>query len=160
MHNELTVLHWILQLTSMNVSLCPASMGNALTISMATCAIVLLVLMDWTVKVHWKPSARHIKSDIFFNTISIFKKNTSFEFISSNTCQSENIRTFNYNKSDFIENHALLIDIVTLNIAVQINECESLPCIHGECTDNINSYMCHCSAGYHGLNCEGTWNLC
>ena len=35
-----------------------------------------------------------------------------------------------------------------------INECQSQPCHHGNCTDGVNSYKCACSAGYTGVNCE------
>ena len=35
-----------------------------------------------------------------------------------------------------------------------INECESDPCIHGDCKDEVNRYVCHCKPGYTGVNCE------
>ena len=37
---------------------------------------------------------------------------------------------------------------------VDIDECESDPCIHGECHDGINHYTCECNPGYTGENCE------
>merc|ERR1719369_223887 len=31
--------------------------------------------------------------------------------------------------------------------AQDINECESNPCVHGSCTDGVNSYTCQCEPG-------------
>jgi hypothetical protein len=40
-----------------------------------------------------------------------------------------------------------------------INECYTKPCsIHGECTDLINGYECHCETGWYGYNCENKQN--
>lgn len=39
-----------------------------------------------------------------------------------------------------------------------IDECGSSPCVHGICQDQINGYMCNCSKGFTGSNCE-TGNL-
>ena len=35
-----------------------------------------------------------------------------------------------------------------------IDECESMPCIHGTCKDGYNRYTCHCKPGFTGINCE------
>ena len=42
----------------------------------------------------------------------------------------------------------------TVTFAVDIDECESSPCIHGTCNDMVNSYTCVCAVGYTGTNCE------
>ena len=40
-----------------------------------------------------------------------------------------------------------------------IDECQPVPCVHGNCIDDINSYSCSCEIGYTGDNCEiGKYN--
>ena len=34
------------------------------------------------------------------------------------------------------------------------DECQPNPCVHGTCTDGVNSYTCQCSPGYRGDNCD------
>ncbi|KAF2366724.1 EGF-like calcium-binding domain [Trinorchestia longiramus] len=46
------------------------------------------------------------------------------------------------------------------NCEINIDECESSPCEHGECEDGINSYECHCEPGYEGVNCEQEIDEC
>ncbi|XP_026710114.1 protein crumbs homolog 1 isoform X2 [Athene cunicularia] len=43
---------------------------------------------------------------------------------------------------------------------VNIDECSSNPCIHGNCTDGITSYECSCEPGYTGVNCEEDIDNC
>lgn len=38
--------------------------------------------------------------------------------------------------------------------ALEINECQSSPCAHGLCKDKVNSYVCECTFGYIGFNCD------
>lgn len=35
-----------------------------------------------------------------------------------------------------------------------IDECESSPCIHGNCFDGVNQYTCQCFLGFTGTNCR------
>lgn len=45
-----------------------------------------------------------------------------------------------------------------------VDECESSPCIHGNCSNKYLLYECNCEPGYLGINCEGRGkpflNLC
>lgn len=42
-----------------------------------------------------------------------------------------------------------------VNCEVNIDECESNPCLNGaECLDGINNYTCSCVLGFTGRNCE------
>ena len=34
------------------------------------------------------------------------------------------------------------------------DECESSPCSHGSCEDQCGRYLCHCSPGWTGTNCD------
>ena len=37
---------------------------------------------------------------------------------------------------------------------LDINECQPDPCVNGNCTDQINGYICTCNAGYSGKHCS------
>lgn len=45
-----------------------------------------------------------------------------------------------------------------------VDECESSPCIHGNCSNKYLLYECNCEPRYVGINCEGRGkpflNLC
>ncbi|XP_065937107.1 fibropellin-1 [Magallana gigas] len=41
-----------------------------------------------------------------------------------------------------------------------INECQSSPCVHGNCTDDVNMYTCDCQPGFTGVNCDTDLNKC
>jgi hypothetical protein len=52
------------------------------------------------------------------------------------------------------------ISISGKNCDVNINECKSNPCEHGQCIDEINSYRCVCDLPYTGKNCKIEMNPC
>ena len=35
-----------------------------------------------------------------------------------------------------------------------IDECLSLPCVHGHCVDGVNGYTCSCRQDFTGANCD------
>jgi len=37
---------------------------------------------------------------------------------------------------------------------IDIDECASNPCVHGDCTDLVNAYSCSCLPGWTGTNCD------
>ena len=37
---------------------------------------------------------------------------------------------------------------------MNFDDCSENPCVHGMCTDLVNSYKCTCETGYHGSNCD------
>lgn len=47
-----------------------------------------------------------------------------------------------------------------VNCDKDINECQSAPCIHGNCTDHFNMYTCECQPGFTGINCDTDINEC
>lgn len=44
--------------------------------------------------------------------------------------------------------------ILSSLINADIDECESSPCVQGNCTDQVNGYLCKCIPGYIGVNCD------
>ncbi|CAC5416422.1 unnamed protein product [Mytilus coruscus] len=40
------------------------------------------------------------------------------------------------------------------------NECDSNPCLNGDCTDELNGYSCQCFFGFYGNNCEHNIDDC
>ncbi|KAE9538509.1 hypothetical protein AGLY_005608 [Aphis glycines] len=43
---------------------------------------------------------------------------------------------------------------------IDINECESSPCLFGQCENRIGGYICTCEDGYEGVYCEIDINEC
>ncbi|XP_036057863.1 protein crumbs homolog 1 [Onychomys torridus] len=43
---------------------------------------------------------------------------------------------------------------------INIDECFSNPCIHGNCSDGVAAYHCRCEPGYTGVNCEVDTDNC
>nr|XP_034368785.1 protein crumbs homolog 1 [Arvicanthis niloticus] len=43
---------------------------------------------------------------------------------------------------------------------INIDECFSSPCIHGNCSDGVAAYHCRCDPGYTGVNCEADVDNC
>ena len=41
-----------------------------------------------------------------------------------------------------------------------IDDCASNPCLHGSCTDGVNSFSCSCDSGWTGTNCDVDVNEC
>jgi hypothetical protein len=40
------------------------------------------------------------------------------------------------------------------NCENEIDECQSNPCVNGQCMDAINAYACECAPGWTGTNCD------
>lgn len=40
------------------------------------------------------------------------------------------------------------------NCEININECESSPCVYGTCMDKIGGYVCECDEGFEGEHCR------
>ena len=48
----------------------------------------------------------------------------------------------------------LVVDML-LVFVVDINECDSYPCLNGgTCSDDVNSFSCVCAPGITGLTCN------
>ncbi|XP_078582422.1 uncharacterized protein LOC144865499 isoform X1 [Branchiostoma floridae x Branchiostoma japonicum] len=56
--------------------------------------------------------------------------------------------------ADYNNMYALCADIN------DINECNTSPCVHGTCTDDIGGYTCTCQNGWEGTNCDRNIDEC
>ena len=45
--------------------------------------------------------------------------------------------------------------VEVINFSVDVNECESSPCVHGNCNDEVNGYNCDCEDDWVGTHCNG-----
>jgi hypothetical protein len=45
-------------------------------------------------------------------------------------------------------------EMVGTQTCVNVNECDTNPCVNGECEDCLNSYTCNCWTGWTGTNCD------
>ena len=43
---------------------------------------------------------------------------------------------------------------ITIILVTEILECNSNPCVFGECVENLNFYTCVCNGGYTGADCD------
>ncbi|XP_069497615.1 protein crumbs homolog 1 isoform X2 [Ambystoma mexicanum] len=43
---------------------------------------------------------------------------------------------------------------------INLDECLSDPCVHGNCSDRVGSYVCTCERGYTGAHCEQDVDNC
>jgi hypothetical protein len=41
-----------------------------------------------------------------------------------------------------------------------IDDCDSKPCVHGNCTGGVNDYTCDCHIGFTGSECETNIDDC
>jgi len=77
------------------------------------------------------------------NTISIFIHNL-----------------YNSNFIQIYSRHYLGTVLLQLTVfcccCADIDECESGPCEHGDCTDLIDGYVCACHPGWTGENCASS----
>ncbi|XP_020629148.1 von Willebrand factor D and EGF domain-containing protein-like isoform X2 [Orbicella faveolata] len=44
--------------------------------------------------------------------------------------------------------------------STEIDECESYPCLRGQCIDQVNNYTCVCDLGFEGRNCDVDIDYC
>jgi hypothetical protein len=45
-------------------------------------------------------------------------------------------------------------DSASCRYEVDLDECDSSPCVHGSCRDNFHSYHCNCETGWSGERCD------
>lgn len=49
---------------------------------------------------------------------------------------------------------------ISVFVLPDTNECDSNPCMNGNCTDGYHSYQCECDAGYNGNDCADNIDDC
>lgn len=45
-------------------------------------------------------------------------------------------------------------------VLADTDDCSSMPCRYGMCTDRVNGYTCVCYDGYNGTDCENNVDDC
>lgn len=89
----------------------------------------------------------------FFRHILMFLLSSFFFFvievmiILSNTSFTQVLYLFAPQKCGRIRHFVVIADN---------NECISNPCVHGECTDKVDGYVCDCQLGFTGINCQSS----
>lgn len=46
------------------------------------------------------------------------------------------------------------IKLIAYMYEFSVASCKDTPCMHGTCLDTSTGYLCHCSLGYAGTNCD------
>ncbi|XP_078612393.1 uncharacterized protein LOC144882463 [Branchiostoma floridae x Branchiostoma japonicum] len=52
------------------------------------------------------------------------------------------------------------LTLCEVQVAGEIDECATYPCVHGDCNDVIGGYFCTCHSGWTGHNCDTNINEC
>lgn len=69
------------------------------------------------------------------------------------TCHSKSAQSV-VTVNDFIGKPLSGIEVIAPSKCNSVNECESYPCNGHRCLNKANGYLCQCSNGYNGKNCE------
>jgi hypothetical protein len=67
--------------------------------------------------------------------------------------QHELMKTFTWRLTLYFSDDVDRWQHLTFHI-VDIDGCQSSPCLHGTCQDHPNGYTCTCSHGYTGTDCD------
>ena len=46
------------------------------------------------------------------------------------------------------------LDVFGCDSSIDIDECASIPCVHGQCNNDVDRFTCDCVAGWAGLLCD------
>ncbi|XP_021375359.1 uncharacterized protein LOC110464458 isoform X7 [Mizuhopecten yessoensis] len=100
------------------------------------------------------PEAMTLKrAGVTIITVAVGYADSSAELfgITSNPVRDNLIRVENFDALDFLK------DKLITPLCTDINLCQENPCHNGGfCIDGLRSYMCVCTEGYYGDNCQNT----
>ncbi|XP_046739798.1 protein crumbs-like isoform X2 [Diprion similis] len=94
-----------------------------------------------------------------FNGTCLERSNRELYKSNASTLPAIFTRNFSYENASGYE-CICVSGVIGKNCEININECESNPCVSGTCMDRIGGYKCDCDYGFEGTHCQTDIDEC
>ncbi|XP_015514876.1 protein crumbs isoform X6 [Neodiprion lecontei] len=94
-----------------------------------------------------------------FNGTCLERSNRELYKSNASTLPAIFTRNFSYENASGYE-CICISGVIGKNCEININECESNPCVTGTCMDRIGGYKCECDDGFEGTHCQTDIDEC
>ncbi|XP_046419281.1 protein crumbs isoform X6 [Neodiprion fabricii] len=94
-----------------------------------------------------------------FNGTCLERSNRELYKSNASTLPAIFTRNFSYENASGYE-CICVSGVIGKNCEININECESNPCVTGTCMDRIGGYKCECDDGFEGTHCQTDIDEC